>query len=185
MLVGHYVMPLIFGAFAEVLPDAVQAEAGMMNGVNFVGRGADGRPFSTIFFTSGALGAMQGLDGLSATPAPSGLKTMSAEMWETLTGVSIRSRSLRRGSGGRGRWRGGDGQSIVFRNDTQEHLSVNLLGSRCRSGARGYAGGFSGETRQFLINDDVVDPLGKFQIEVGGTLTVKDAGGGGYGAPED
>jgi N-methylhydantoinase B len=184
MLVGHYVMPLIFGALVDVLPHAVQAEAGMMNGVNFVGRGADGRQFSTLFFTSGALGAMHGLDGLSATPAPASVKTMSAEMWETLTGVSIRARSLRSGSGGKGRWRGGEGQSIVFRNDTLEPLSVSLLGSRCKTGAKGYAGGLPGGTREFLINGDVVDPLGQFQIEVGGTLTVNDAGGGGYGRPE-
>lgn len=184
MLVGHYVMPLIFGALAEVLPHAVQAEAGMMNGINFVGRSVDGQQFSTLFFTSGALGAMQGLDGLSATPAPASVKTMSAEMWETLTGVSIRARSLRHGSGGRGRWRGGDGQSITFRNDTRDPLSISLLGSRCKTGAKGYAGGMPGETRQFLIDEVIVDPLGKYQIEAGSVLTVNDAGGGGYGKSE-
>ena len=81
LLVGHFVAPLIFGAFADALPDRVQADPGMLNGMNVVGRRNDGRAFSTLFFSSGALGGMRGLDGQSAAAAPANMKTMPAEIW--------------------------------------------------------------------------------------------------------
>lgn len=183
LLVGHFVVPLIFGAMAGALPDAVQANPGMMNALNIVGTGPDGRPFSTLFFVSGALGAMKGQDGLSATPAPASMMTMPAETWETLTGVSMLERRLRPDSGGAGEWRGGLGQRIILRNDTGEPLRVAILGSRSEFPAQGFHGGKSGGKRYFEINGEVVHPKGRYELSTGHTLTINDAGGGGFGDP--
>jgi len=185
LLVGHFVVPLIFGALADALPEQVQANPGMMNAINIVGMGPNGQPFSTLFFASGALGAMHGQDGLSATPAPASMMTMPAETWETLTGVTMVERRLRPDSGGPGEWRGGLGQKIVLRNDTDDAVQVAILGSRTEFPARGFHGGKSGGKRYFQINEETVHPKGRYQLQVGDTLTINDAGGGGYGRPED
>ena len=94
LLVGHFVVPLIFGALADVLPDLVQGDPGMMSVYNFVGKNREGRDFTTLFFSSGGFGALKGLDGTAATPAPSNMMVMPTETWETLTGFRIVSRSL-------------------------------------------------------------------------------------------
>ena len=36
-VIGHFVVPLIFGALAEALPDRVQADSGMLNLINVQG----------------------------------------------------------------------------------------------------------------------------------------------------
>lgn len=183
LLVGHFVVPLIFGALAQALPDAVQANPGMMNALNMVGVGPDGRQFSTLFFASGALGAMKGQDGLSATPAPASMMTMPAETWETLTGITVVERHLRPDSGGAGEWRGGLGQRIVLRNDTKAPVHVAILGSRTDYPAQGFHGGRSGGKRYFEINGKTVHPKARYQLSIGATLTINDAGGGGFGDP--
>lgn len=109
LLVGHFVVPLIFGALADVLPDLVQGDPGMMSVYNFVGKNREGRDFTTLFFSSGGFGALKGLDGTAATPAPSNMMVMPTETWETLTGFRIVSRSLCVDSGGPGQFRGGLG----------------------------------------------------------------------------
>jgi N-methylhydantoinase B len=157
----------------------------MMNALNMVGTGPDGRPFSTLFFASGALGAMKGQDGLSATPAPASMMTMPAETWETLTGVTMVERHLRPDSGGAGEWRGGLGQRIVLRNDTASPVHIAILGSRTDYPAQGFHGGQSGGKRYFEINGKTVHPKGRYQLSTGDVLTINDAGGGGYGNPEN
>ena len=66
LLVGHFVVPLLFGAFSKAVPDRVQADPGMMNVIHMTGQRKDQRDFSTMFFSSGGLGAMNGLDGPGA-----------------------------------------------------------------------------------------------------------------------
>ena len=184
MLVGHFVVPLVFGAMAQVLPDATQADPGMMNAINTVGVHPDGRYFSTLFFSSGGTGAMRGLDGLSAAPAPANMMTMPAETWETLTGMSFVKRVFRTDSGGAGEARGGLGQRIELRNDTESVVQLAILGSRTQFPAKGFHGAQSGAARQFSVNGKVLHPKGRVQLAVGDTFAIDDAGGGGFGDPK-
>ena len=52
-IVGHFVTSLIFGALAEVMPDQVQADCGMMNILTFQGRHPDGRAVVDAVFRRG------------------------------------------------------------------------------------------------------------------------------------
>ena len=183
LLVGHFVVPLVFGAMAEALPDAVQADPGMLNAMNIVGHHRDGRYFSTLFFSSGGLGAMRDVDGLSATPAPANMMTMPAETWETLTSMMLVRRVLRMDSGGIGESRGGLGQRIELRNDTGSPMRVALLGSRTHFPARGLHGGGDGSARIFSINGKPMHPKGRYELAAGDVLAIDDAGGGGFGDP--
>ena len=175
--------PLLFGAFADALPDRVQADPGMLNAMNVVGLRNDGRSFSTLFFSSGALGGMNGLDGQAATAAPANMKTMPAEVWEGLTHLTLVERRLRADSGGPGEYRGGLGQKLVLRNDTQSPAYLALLGSRTEFPAKGFAGGGDAAPRRFIMDGRVVHPKGRYVLRPGEQIVIEDSGGGGYGDP--
>ncbi|MBM3489315.1 MAG: hydantoinase B/oxoprolinase family protein [Alphaproteobacteria bacterium] len=183
MLVGHFVVPMIFGALADALPHRVQGDPGMMNVLNVVGRRRDGEPFSTLFFSSGGFGALAGLDGMSATPAPANMMCMPAEAWEPMTGMRVIRRNFRIDSGGAGEFRGGLGQEIELRNDTGHPLTVMILGSRTEFPARGMRGAGNGMARVFRINGQPVHAKGRYELQVGDTLLLEDSGAGGYGNP--
>jgi N-methylhydantoinase B len=182
-MVGHFVAPLLFGALAVALPDLVQGDPGMMNILNVVGRDRRGREFTTLFFSAGGFGALKGLDGTAATPAPSNMMVMPTETWENLTGLRVVSRSLRADSGGPGEFRGGLGQEIVLRNDSEHPLTVFIMGARTEFPALGVCGGKPGALRTYRINGKAVHPKGRYDLAPGDVIELMDAGGGGYGDP--
>ena len=67
---GHMVVPLVFRTLADAVPGRVQADCGMMNIVTFQGTNPAGQPMSTIYFSTGGFGALQGLDGGGNHPGP-------------------------------------------------------------------------------------------------------------------
>ena len=151
--------------------------------VGVVGRRRDGRPFSTLFFSSGGFGALRGMDGMSATPAPANMMSMPAEVWEPTTGMTVVRRNLRTDSGGPGRWRGGLGQEIALRNDTGHPMTLSILGSRTDFPARGMQGGREAAKRVFRVDGRPVHGKARLELKPGQTLLIEDSGGGGYGDP--
>jgi len=183
-IIGHFVVPLVFGALAPIVPDRVQAESGMMNLMNFQGTHPDGRPVSSIFYTAGGYGALAGLDGWSATPSPSNMTGTPVEVWENLTGMLIEKKSLLPDSGGVGEFRGGLGQETVLRNATGHVLSVSCLAGRTEFAPQGALGGGPGRPREIRVNGKAVSPKGKYLLQPGDVVTALEAGGGGFGPPE-
>lgn len=181
LLVGHFVMPLMFGALAAALPDLVQGDPGMMSVLNFVGKNRQGHDFTTLFFSAGGFGALKGLDGTAATPAPSNMMVMPTETWEAMTGFRVVSRSLRADSGGPGQYRGGLGQRIVLANETGHSGMIFTMGTRTEFPALGVCGGLPGALRKYLINGKEIDPMGRHEMAPGDVLELLEAGGGGYG----
>jgi len=184
-VIGHFVTPLVMGALAQVVPDLVQADAGMLSLVNMQGKNPRGQGISSIYFSSGGFGALKGLDGANVTPGPSNMSGVSIEVWEELTGMTVISKALRPDSGGSGRNRGGLGQEIVFRNDTGSELTISCLAGRTEFPAVGYAGGQPGALRSYLINGETVHPKGRYYLAPGDILTIREPGGGGFGPPAE
>lgn len=182
-IVGHFVTSLIFGALAEVMPDQVQADCGMLNILTFQGRHPDGRAVSTLYFAAGGFGALAGLDGYATLPGPSNMACVPVEVWESRTGVTVESKRLRQGSGGDGQWRGGMGQEIVLRNDTGGDMTVFSMANRTAFAAQGLRGGRPGALRENRINGVAVDPKGRQVLAPGDRFTMLEAGGGGMGDP--
>lgn len=182
-IVGHFVVPLVFGALADVVPGEVQADSGMLNLINVSGSTRDGRPVSSIFFASGGFGALQGLDGASTTPSPSNMTGTSIEVWENLTGMFIESKALLPDSGGPGEFRGGLGQRIAFVNDSGGEIVISCLAGRTEFAPQGIRGGRAGSLRTVWINDAPVHPKGRYILQPGDRLVTLEAGGGGYGDP--
>jgi len=92
--------------------------------------------------------------------------------------------SLRPGSGGNGKFRGGDG--IVREIEVLTDCEVTLLADRRSRGPWGLAGGADGAPGKTFItrHDGSVEPMpGKFSTRLlrGERITVETPGGGGWG----
>ena len=180
-VIGHFVNPLVMGALAQIEPERGQAESGMMSLVNIQGRHRDGRGVSSIYFSSGGFGALRGIDGLPTMPSPSNMTGTPVEVWEDVTGMTVRRKALRPDSGGPGEFRGGLGQEIELVNDTGNELTVSCLAGRTQFAAQGLAGGAAGALRSCLVNGVPVHPKGRYFLKPGDVLTLVEPGGGGFG----
>lgn len=183
--VGHFIVPLLMGAMARALPEKVQADSSMMNVFSVKGSNRRGEGISSLFFLSGGLGAMDGLDGRATTPNPSNMTVVATEVWENLTDVTITERARLPDSGGPGEYRGGTGQMTTFQNDTGEPLDLALLGQRTEFPAQGFAHAHAGGRRSYAINGTSVDGKGRHLLAPGERITMREAGGGGFGPPSE
>jgi N-methylhydantoinase B len=139
--IGHFIMPLIFGALAGIVPDRVTAGSGLINILTFQGRHRDGTPFSVGYFAAGGFGALSDLDGRPTTPSSSNMGGTPIEILEQLSGLVVEKKALRLDSGGAGEFRGGPGQEVVLRNDTGHPLVVFSMANRTIFPGQGLAGG--------------------------------------------
>ncbi|MEM8551913.1 MAG: hydantoinase B/oxoprolinase family protein [Pseudomonadota bacterium] len=181
--VGWFIVPLIFGALAQVLPGRVQADSGMASLMLVSGRAPGGRSFVTQYFLAGGLGAMDGKDGQHTVPFPTNNAVVPSEVWERETGLRVLHRRLLADSGGPGAWRGGLGQEVAMRNETGGDVHFSIFGLRTRFAAQGLAGGGDGIPRRFAIDGREIPAKGRVALREGETLTIREAGGGGFGDP--
>jgi N-methylhydantoinase B len=105
------------------------------------------------------------------------------EALEAYYPLRVRRYALRPGSGGEGRWRGGDG--VVREIELRAAVRVSLLTERRSIGPYGLAGGGSGARgRNRLVRGGKTTPLpAKVTIDAapGDRVVVETAGGGGFG----
>lgn len=180
---GHFVNPLVFGALADAMPDAIQADCGSHDILSFQGRDREGRDIANMYFSASGFGALRGKDGESATPAPANITGTPSEVWENLTGMTVVGRRLFPDSGGAGEFRGGLGQEVVLRNDTGHPMTASFFAQWTDFPTRGKHGGGDGNVRRYWINEQPVNPRGRFRIEPGDTIRFVSPGGGGFGDP--
>ena len=181
--VGWYVVPLLMGAFAEAMPETVQADTGMAMTVVFNGKLQNGGKLLDQYFATGGMGGMAGRDGRQTTPAPTNCAMISSEIWEDETDVAVLERRILPDSGGAGEFRGGTGQEVVLQNNTGHPITLSLFGLRTKFPAKGYAGGKDGGLRAFRINNNAVTAKGLHTLPPGQLFTIQEAGGGGFGNP--
>jgi N-methylhydantoinase B len=173
----------LLGALAQAAPGRVPAASqGTMNNV-LIGSGG------TVYYETVAGGE----GGTPRRPGQSGLhtgmtntKNTPIESLETHYPFRIARTGLRSGSGGTGRFRGGEGihREIEF----LDAATVSIMGERRRHRPWGLAGGGPGAAGEdwLVRRDGSVERLpGKatFDVEAGDVLRVLTPGGGGWGAP--
>jgi len=90
--------------------------------------------------------------------------------------------SLRRGSGGRGQHRGGDG--VVRELEALDEMRYSLITERRRHGPAGAEGGESGEPGRNLLNGEELAPKAAGTLNAGDRLRLETPGGGGHGRRE-
>jgi N-methylhydantoinase B len=89
--------------------------------------------------------------------------------------------ALRRGSGGAGRHRGGDG--VVRELQALTDMSFSLLTERRRHAPPGADGGAAGARGRNLLDGDELEPKASGVLRAGQRLRLETPGGGGYGEP--
>jgi len=87
--------------------------------------------------------------------------------------------SLRRGSGGDGRHRGGDG--VVRELEALDEMRFSLITERRRHAPPGAQGGEPGEPGRNLLNGAELPPKASGTLTPGDRLRIETPGGGGYG----
>jgi N-methylhydantoinase B len=172
----------LLGALAQAAPDRVPAAGqGTMNNV-LIGND-DFAYYETIGGGQGGRPGRAGMSGIHT--GMTNTKNTPVESLEAHYPFTITTYRLRRGSGGGGRYPGGEGieREIEFLADA----TVSLMGERRRLQPWGLAGGEPGAVGEdWLIRGDSAERLpGKCTVRVsaGDRLRVLTPGGGGWGAP--
>ncbi len=183
--VGHMIVPVVFGALAKAVPDAVPAEAGSpAPRLNFFGAREDGSEFQCLLITSGGLGASRERDGLPGKAFPTNTKMASLEVMESNAPLRFLKRELVPGSGGAGRHRGGLAQEISVQVLGKGNVYVSTSSERILHPPRGYCGGRDGAAAALTRNKgQYLAPKARTMLKPGDTVTVRTPGGGGYGKP--
>ena len=152
------------------------ASQGTMNNVSF-GHERFGY-YETI---AGGAGAGPGFAGASAVHTHmTNTRITDPEIIEQRFPVRIREFSLRPGTGGKGRYAGGDGACREY--EFLEPLTVSILSERRATAPFGLAGGEPGTPGRNFHNGRELGGHAVFQVEVGDRLRIETPGGGGYGA---
>ena len=160
------------------------ASQGTMNNLTF---GTDA--FSYYETICGGCGAGAGFHGASAVHSHmTNTSITDVEVIEHRYPVRIERFAIRPGSGGRGRFEGGDGvtRTLAF----LAPMSVSLLTQHRRMGPAGLAGGSPGlPGRQSIVRADgtceTLRAIDTGQVAAGDRLVIETPGGGGFGKPRE
>ena len=130
------------------------------------------------------MGASSKADGLSATHTHmTNSWNTPVEAFEHQYPLRIRAYRIRRGSGGEGKHRGGDG--IVREFEFLTSADVTILSDRRTRGPYGLAGGKPGSPgSNTLLRAGKSRRMGgkdRFEVQAGDVLRIESPGGGGYG----
>ena len=168
------IVDVVLAALAQALPVPAQGQ-GTMNNVVL------GNERFTYYET---IGGGQGAcpDG----PGPSGVHVAMSntlntpvEALELAYPLRVERYALRAGSGGDGRFGGGEGVVRALR--VLERCRLSLLTQRRATGPRGSAGGGDGAPGENLLNGEPLPAFCSRDLEPGDLLEVRTPGGGGYG----
>jgi N-methylhydantoinase B len=128
----------------------------------------------------GGQGACPDADGPSAIHvAMSNTLNTPIEALETEFPLRVRELSLRRGSGGKGQHRGGDG--IVREIEALASMRYSLITERRQQAPRGRDGGENGAAGHNLRNGERLPSKSEGELSQGDTIRVETPGGGGHG----
>jgi N-methylhydantoinase B/oxoprolinase/acetone carboxylase alpha subunit len=181
---------VVLGALGTALPERLPAASqGTMNNVTLGGVDPrTARRFAYYETLGGGMGGRLGLAGISGVHTHmSNTRNTPVEALEHYLPVRIRQYRLREGSGGAGRFPGGEG--LVREYEVLCNATVTVLSERRASqpyGARGGEPGASGRNTLVRADGAEVHLPGKFREELhaGDRLRIETPGGGGYGRPE-
>jgi N-methylhydantoinase B len=181
------IVDVLLRALSQALPNGIPAAAsGTMNNLTIGGIDPrTGEPFTYYETIAGGMGARPSKPGVSGihTHMTNSLNT-PAEALEYAYPLRVRSYSLRTGSGGKGKFNGGDG--IVREIEVLCDCDVTLLADRRKHGPWGLASGADGSPgKAFITRQDghQQEMPGKFstRLRKGERIKIETPGGGGWG----
>jgi N-methylhydantoinase B len=183
------IVDTVFKALAQAIPERIPAASqGTMNNVTIGGIDPrTGAEFSYYETVAGGMGARPELDGMNATHThmTNSLNT-PAEALEYSYPLRVREYRIRKGSGGKGRHKGGDGS--VREIEVMAVARMSLLSDRRKRAPYGLQGGGDGALgRAFIIRADgskeQLASKGSWDLQAGDRVRIETPGGGGFGEP--
>jgi N-methylhydantoinase B len=179
---GHYVPALVLGALHQVMPERVMAGAGSpLWALSQSSTREDGKPYTTVLFFNGGMGATPIKDGENVLSWPSNISSTPVEVAERNSPLFFHYKRMRPGSGGAGRFRGGLGQDILIESRSPRPIVLSVMAERTTYPAPGLAGGGAGGRGDVRINGRRIDSRKQHVLERGDQVLVSTPGGGGYG----
>ncbi len=167
---------LLFAAFADAGVDVPAQGQGTMNNITFGGAGWTF--YETLGGGQGASARGPGPDAVHV--GMSNTRNTPIEALERAYPIVIERYAIRRGSGGAGRHRGGDGVVRAYR--VLAPCTVTLLTERRARGPRGAAGGGDGLPGENLLNGVPLPAKCRRELTPGDVIELRTPGGGGWGA---
>ncbi len=189
------IVDVLLGALSQACPEKIPAASqGTMNNLTIGGR----RPSSPANGSGGGIGGPFAYyetigGGMGARPSSNGPSALHSHMTNTLNTpiealeyaypLQVLRYEIRSGSGGGGKFHGGDG--IIREIQVLTDCQVTLLSERRKFPPYGLDGGEPGRTgRNILIRDGAQISLpgkGSVELHAGDILSIHTPGGGGYG----
>ncbi len=180
------IVDVILGALSKAIPEKIPAASqGTMNNLTIGGIDPrKGKPFAYYETIGGGMGASAKQDGESAIHCHM-TNTMNTpiEALEYSYPLLVRQYSIRRGSGGDGKHKGGDGiiREIMVLSDCE----VTVISERRKTRPYGLYGGSPGASGKNVIIKDGkrIECGGKFSafLKKGDSIRIETPGGGGWG----
>ncbi|TRW98524.1 hydantoinase B/oxoprolinase family protein [Candidatus Methylobacter oryzae] len=172
---SQYIVDALYGALG-----VLAGSQGTMN--NFTFGNERYQYYETICGGAGAGNGFDGADGIHTHMTNS--RMTDPEILEQRFPVLLREFAIRHGSGGVGRYRGGDG--VVRRIEFREAMSAGILSShriKPPFGLNGGAPGALGVNSLIRANGNVETLSGcvEVKVETGDAVVIETPGGGGYG----
>jgi len=183
------IVDVLLGALAKAISDRIPAASqGTMNNLTIGGFDhGTGRAFTYYETMGGGMGAGPGQDGESAVHSHmTNTLNTPVEAIEFAFPMRVTRYGIRTGSGGKGRFVGGDGiiREITLLSDAE----VTILSERRKRGPYGLAGGNPGACgkNSIITNGRILKRPGKFseRLQAGDVIRIETPGGGGYGPAE-
>jgi N-methylhydantoinase B len=181
------IVDVLLGALSQAAPHLIPAASqGTMNNLTIGGFDSyHNRPFAYYETIGGGMGARPDSDGPPALHSHmTNTLNTPAEALEYAYPLRVLRYAVRRGSGGAGRYRGGDGicREILTLVDAQ----VTLLTERRRYPPYGLHGGQPGQpgVNQLIRGGEEIPLPGKgtYELHAGDIIRIQTPGGGGFGA---
>jgi N-methylhydantoinase B len=168
------VADLVIEALGGAMPVPAQGQ-GTMNNVTLAGE-----RFTYYETLGGGQGACPAGDGPSAIHvAMSNTLNTPVEALETEFPLRVREQAVRRGSGGEGERRGGEGMTREL--EALAPMRFSLLGERRRHPPKGRRGGGDGEVGRNFLNGEPLPGKAAGEMRHGDVLRIETPGGGGLG----
>jgi N-methylhydantoinase B/oxoprolinase/acetone carboxylase alpha subunit len=173
---------VILGALSKALPERIPAaSSGTMNNLSFGGWDTlRHRGFAYYETIAGGMGASAKGNGRAATHTHmTNSWNTPIEAFEHEYPLRVREYRIRGGSGGQGKFAGGDG--IVRALEFLDSADVTILADRRKRPPYGLRGGGSGACGQCRLDGEILRSKTRFTVQPGQTLRIETPGGGAWG----
>jgi len=184
------IVDILLGALSKALPEQIPAaSSGSMNNLAIGGYDAFRKRYFAYYETiAGGMGARPTADGLNSVHTHM-TNTMNTpiEAIEHAYPIQVTTYKIRQGSGGRGKYKGGNG--IVREMKLLCDAEATILSDRRKFKPYGIRGGTPGDSGRNILrqgdrNETNLPSKANVTLKAGDVIRIETPGGGGYGEPE-